>query len=846
MSVRAAAERPVGSAAAGHPAGAAGAELPAADWGETPWVLLPDFLLRSTGFGFEWLDELRLTRSAACCEELVEREARVTALREHFDAELFARWLDGEQARSRGAEAFRPWYEANRFVRRGRPWPPELSGQLGAREGEAGSWGERWSNALAARDAAHERLSETFDGELAEARSRLHVIAADERFREAVLLSSPEVYAIGLASYERRFDAHARPSKVRHFEGRLYAYVQRFCTKNDTTSFFGPIDYGRIDDDQAEAFTIQRTPGGPPARRLTRLSWWAADALAETISADDAVRPHLVARLATGCELQASGRLAVLGREPVALAAADAGLLTVVDGARTADEVCDAAGGAPAARLESFVRAGVVKTRIELPTSTFDPLLSLQAAVAALPPAAGAPWLALLDELAADLEAFADAAAPAKLALLERVEERFASTTGQPARRGQGRTYADRLVLYDEAQGDVVDCVLGAPMSHELVRRMRPALDLCAWYSTLVQRGCRRRAHDLLRERHGDEPQPYLTFVAELERDAAVADVLAEPAIEAFRDRLQEIARAAERDGRIRLRAEDLRELAVDVPAGTLVSPDIFVAASDPDAIARGDYEIVIGELHYGAQVCCHFLTFHPERDAVAARLCDALPEPEPGELRASFVHGRWQGKTFYLEPPGVAVELRGRSQKPRGEVVPVSDLEIHSAGDGVELRSRSRDTVLRTHPGDPRAVANWLFGTPPVIAPDIVLGAFTPRVEIDGTVLTRARWELDAAELSSVLAGRRGADLMTAAQIVRAEHGLPERCFVRVASERKPFFVDLANLFALEQLVTLVSSGGKVVLSEVLPRPEQWWLRGPGTRSNEWRMTLVAGGQGG
>jgi hypothetical protein len=824
---------------------AAAAERPAAEAGETSWTLLPDFLLRSTGFGFEWLDELRLTRSAACAEELVERAARVTALQEHFDAGLFERWLDGEQARSSGADAFRPWYEANRCVRRGRPWPPGLSALLGARESQAGSWGERWSDALAARDAAHGRLTASFDGELAAARSRLHAIATDERFREAVLLSSPEVYAIGLASYERRFDVHARPSKVRYLEGRLYAYVQRFCTKNDTTSFFGPIDYGRVDGDRAEAFAIRRTPGGPPARRLTRLSWWAADALAETVSADDAVRPHLVARLATGCELLASNRLAVPGREPVALAAADAALLAAVDGARTVNEVCHAAGGARA-RLERFVRAGIVNARIELPTSTFDPLLSLRAAVAALPPPAGGTWLALLDELAADLEDFAGAAAPTKLALLQRVEERFASTTGQPARRGHGQTYADRLVLYDEAQGDVADCVVGAPMRDELVRRLRPALDLCAWYSSLVQRACQRRARDLLRERHGDAPQPYLTFVAELERVAAVADVLAEPAIEAFRARLHVIARAAERDGRVRLRAGDLRELAVDVPAGTLVSPDIFVAASDPEAIARGDYEIVIGELHYGAQVCCHFLTFHPERDAVAARLRDALPETAPGELRAGFVHGRSQGKTFYLEPPGVAVELRGRSQKPRGEVVAISDVEIHPVGDGVELRSRSRDAVLRSHPGDPRAVANWIFGTPPVVAPDIVLGSFTPRVDIDGTVLTRARWELDAAELCGVLAGRRNADLMTAAQVVRAEHGLPERCFVRVASERKPFFVDLANLFALEQLVTLVSGGGKVVLSEVLPRPEQWWLRGPGTRSNEWRMTLVAGGQGG
>ena len=67
-----------------------------------------------------------------------------------------------------------------------------------------------------------------------------------------------------------------------------------------------------------------------------------------------------------------------------------------------------------------------------------------------------------------------------------------------------------------------------------------------------------------------------------------------------------------------------------------------------------------------------------------------------------------------------------------------------------------------------------------------------------------------------------------------------PERCFVRVPAERKPVYVDFANLFAVEQLTTLLRDEPTSTFTEVLPAPGQWWLHGPGTRSNEWRLTAM------
>ena len=373
------------------------------------------------------------------------------------------------------------------------------------------------------------------------------------------------------------------------------------------------------------------------------------------------------------------------------------------------------------------------------------------------------------DGLAQSVARFGPAPVPAKARILETLEADFTRVTGTAARRGHGDTYAERAVVYDEARGDIVSCTIGGPMLEDLNARLAPALDLCASYSLLVQQACRRRARDLLAER-GGRPRGYLGFVRELEDAVSLQDCLNDPAVVRFVERLAHLAASRAAGGSIRMTAADVEPLLVAIPDGTLVSPDIFLAAPSPEAVARGDYQVVIGEVHYGSQVWCHFLALHDDvgevERALGRFLSVGLPNADDADgadgcLRAGLVHGRTQGKTFPLEPPGVAVEVRGRSLKAPGDVVPVADLEVAPTEDGVALWSRSLGRPLRLHPGGDRAVANWVFGDVPVVMPPLRLGPHTPhtpRAEIGGTVVWRARWDLDARSMLARLGTAAGA----------------------------------------------------------------------------------------
>ena len=810
----------------------------------TPFALAPGFLIRSTGFAVEQLDSLRMPASYRQCDELLAAQARVDDLCARFTDHLFVAILDREQRRGAEAAVFRRWYQLNRHVYRRQPCPADLRSQLAADNSETAAWIDTWNAALEAVRAARSSFEQCCDAELAEVRERLHAIAHQQPFQEALLLSSPNMYTIALPTYLRHYAPERRPAKLRHLERRMYGYLQRFCAKNDTASFFGPIDYGWCDSRAERALDLTFLPGDVEiARRLTRMAYWAAQELADLVAADPAVRPFLMPRVQDGCALLPSGEVmvAALNRR-VPLSPELAAAMRQVDGRRTLGAIL---GMVAEAGFDQLVARGLVVVQLSIPTAAFDPLDWLYRAVAALPDecASRELWLERLNCFRAMIAAFPSLPAERKLELLGQLEREFTALTGAGTRRGEGTIYADRLLIYDEAQGNIDACVVGPALQDDLCRRLRPVCDLCASFSLCIQEGCRRRAAELFMALGQGAPVPYLAFLRHVDGQIRLEDCMADAPVRAMLDALAGLARSSPAEPVIRLRAGQLRPLLCPIPSGTLVSPDIFLSAPDVAALEAGNYQLVVGEIHYGPQVWCHFLTFCEQRDALGAWLAGALPANGERGLRAGLVHRRRQGKTFYLELPGLSVEVLGRSVKPREQVLPAEDLEVVLAESGLVLRSRSLGQPIELYPSDPRSVSNWLFGTPPVIAPTVVLGEYTPRIEIDGVVMQRARWQLAASDLLPPSDATAGSAAMWHANRLRRRYNLPERAFVRVPSERKPFFVDFSSLISIEYFFSMIQASQQITLTELLPDSEGWWLRRQAGRySCEWRMTFVYG----
>jgi len=657
------------------------------------------------------------------------------------------------------------------------------------------------------------------------ARLALREALDDELVAEAVLVSNPAVHDVGLRSYLRRFDPERRPAKVRYLERQLYAYLQRLCTKNETASFFGPIDYGRFDRGCAAPLVIETAPGGALQARTSRLAHWAAQSLATAAGRDPDVRPHLAPRLRPGCRLGAEGEVRA-GSSPVRVGRSAWRLLGRLDGVRTAAAVCR--GPADRAELERLVRSGLVVVELEIPTALFDPLGWLRRWLAALPETCPgrARWLAEAAWFEAAAASFAAASRPGKTAALRELETRFRAATGEEPRRAPGAIYADRTMLNDDARGHLRRLVAGGPLADRLRGALEPLLDLCASYAVTVQEVCRERALAVL---GGRSSVPLVEFLAEpggaFDLDACLAD----PRAAAF-ERL--LAAMTAGPAPVTLEPARLRPLLRAVPSGTMASPDVFLLAPDQAGVESGRCELVVGEVHAGAQVWSHFLLFHDDLESLERELACLLPPP-PGAVRACLVHRRTQGRTFSLELPGVSIEVLGRSARPPDRVLPVADVDVCAESGALALRSRSLGVRLELYPGEPSSAASWLFGPPPVLLPRLPWDGHRPRVLVGEVVAWREAWRLPAGELAAVGDG----------VALRRRHALPERCFARVEGERKPFYVDFASPLSLEHLASRARGAGRVEVTEMLPTPDRWWLRRAGSvHSCEWRLTLVHG----
>jgi len=784
-----------------------------------------------------------MATSAAYAQHIVALQALYEQKCRTFQEKLFPAILDREQACGASPEVFKQWYRLKRCICKNLPCSESLVEYAVRNAPEIAEWLHDWQTMRETLATTQAEYARWFESELQQVRESLYHLVCDEHFQEALLLSNPNIYTIALPSYKRHYEHGSRSAKIRQLEDRFYAYIQRFCTKNETTSFFGPIDYGQFDRDARQPMIFERVEGGALAQRRTRMTYWAAETLAQKISEDKAMRPYLKPTLGDGFSLLPSGKLyCAVTNQSFSISEAAKMLLKHIDGHKNIQDIIKLYQGDFDSVFQKLLKQKIVTVSIRIPTAATDPLGWLYTYVSDLPDCASRScWLQHLASFHESINHFTYAPATHKLRILQELERAFLLLTEQNSRRGEGALYADRLLLYDEAQGDITACIVGKKLHDRLLEQLRVPLHLCASYSVLLQKVCHQRAKEVFVAMGQGKAQPYLAFVRQIEAQLQIEDCIADPTIQMFLQRLTALVSHRTCNGQAHLNATDIQPFLQPIPDGTLVSPDVFISAPEAKNIIDNNFSIIIGEIHYGAQIWCHFLTFYNRLDELHAWLSKALYAPQHStRIKGSVVHRRNQGKAFCLELPGLSIEVLGRSLKDRREVLPAADLEVVLSSGELALRSRSLDKLIELYPGDPRSISNWLFGSPSVVLPSLSLGGYTPRIVIDGTVLYRACWRLQAKDILPVHESR-ASDLLLHACALRQTYGLPQRCFARIPAERKPFYVDFTNVFSLEFLFTMIRNSTLVEFTEMLPAPDMWWLRDAcGVRSCEWRMTLI------
>jgi hypothetical protein len=661
-----------------------------------------------------------------------------------------------------------------------------------------------------------EAAERAFETELTQARRHLATVFSDPLVGDAVLLSSPSMHEHGVRKYLERWDAGPRNSDLRRIERQLTMYLQRLCARNDTVAFFGPVDYGSAGEPGPASAPA---PGARHVQRCRALvAHWAVSALASAVAADPEVRPHLAPRL-NPAFLREDG-VVRLGRRPYLCLLPDCSrLVDSMDGRATVAELAAVLGRPVLDDVEALAAAGVVWLRLEVPVTEIRPLEWLAARVAAMPATCSRDrWRDVLRRFQELEERFAGDRPGARAEALEELEALFAGVTGLDSRRGQGQVYADRLVVHEECVGGLTPLALGSEFHRELERQLVPVLDLMAALACEAYREEQAAAAAWLDERGGRVP--LLSLLAGRQAPAA-----GPAGGGAERLRLLSLIPPGGEVGDVPLPAVPVP----DDPPPLMASPDVLLVAGCLDDLRRGRFRLVLGECHDTVMVWGWALGMHPDAGRVQEEAAALIRRAVAGRALANALSRR-SSRIAPFEYPGPTVELLAASGRPPGERIPVAAVDVVRAADGCRLSAPGWPD-FRLYNGELAAAEHRAVGLPRVVAPALESARRTPRLLLGDAVLQRARWRLRRADLLPRRYRGASLDLMLDARRSARALGLPRRIYVRGPDQPKPVFVDLDSHHCLEVLDHVLSTDGEALVTEMLPEPDQLWLRGGGDR---------------
>lgn len=668
--------------------------------------------------------------------------------------------------------------------------------------------------------------------------AEVHGTARDGRFQEALLWQNRDAFHTGVAPLLAKPPGSTpRNSRYRRAEELVASYWQRYCTKNDTTGFAGPTAWARWGREPGVRVRL-----GPAllAGCRARFEVWAIEALARAIAREPGCEPWLRPRRMPFVHV-AGGTLLQPNRPPEALPPAQAALLAACDGRRTARHL---AADMPLGEAEVYELLAELRGRrliswgLDVPVQV-HPERHLRALLEGI----GAPELrddalGRLDRLEACLDEVRASAGDARRLdeALGRLNADFTAVTGAAPTRSPGAVHRGRTLAYHECLRDV-DVAFGPDVLRALDEPLGLLLTAARWLTHELAARCRRaldEVFDAVAGRTGAAAVDFPTFWfaalprlrgpelglgvrRELQRRWAA--VLAP-----LPDTSEVVYRSADIADAVR---EAFAAPGPGWPGARYHTPDLMIAAPGAEAVGRGDFRLVLGELHVAINALRHasFVDMHPAPGELFAALESDIPEarvvPVPPRSGAWGTSRGHQGlvsardwRISFLHDPGGHPEDRSL---PMGSLLVERD-----ATGGLVVRARDRDLRLGVVEVFADALTDVAYDQFEILAP----APHLPRIAFDRLVVCRERWCFRAPDVAFA-SERDEAARFEAARRWRRSRGLPRFAFARTPGEKAVYvdFDSLPYVNLLARAVRRVPQDGRVELTEMLPDHAGCWL---------------------
>jgi len=698
---------------------------------------------------------------------------------------------------------------------------------------------------------AHERFIQAFDNAIIQISQAISEVSRNDRFREALIWQNRHAFQTGVEVLLKASQSQARGSKRQQHEEMVASYLQRYCVKNDTIGFFGPVGWARL---HAHGAAISARPGPSLlASRTVSFEQWSIDELAAALAKNKWLRPWLAPRRLPYIYLDGT-RLLVPSKQPVELSADYAAVLQACDGERTARAIAIALN-----RTHSFVvktetevykilgelaASGLIRWTLEIPFVA-QPEQSLRRVIERIGERRlREPALAVLGELESARDAIARAAGDTERLnrAIADLEALFIRLTSAAATRAAGAAYAARTLVYEDCRRDI-EVDIGPAILQSLGPPLSLLLLSARWFTFEAAAIYRKAFHELYDElaQQSGSPTVDMANFWHLVQTRLLGDNTrhATTIMHRFQERWSQVLLLPEGQRHVTYTSAALRPRVLErFPApgpgwqsARYHSPDVMIAATGIDAIRHDDYQLVLGELHIASNTLrgSFFIEQHPRPDDLFRAVeCD-LPEPRVIPITPRNWHEiTSRTRPDFVTPKDVRLAFANDACGiPNDRTVPIGSLIVVDTDGGL---------VVRTRDGAEQFDIIEFFAD--MLSLEVVDGfkvlpphPFTPRISIDRLVICRAAWRCAPAEMPFASEKTAHERFLAARQWIRAQ-GMPRRVFVKAPIERKPFYVDfdspiLVNIFAktVRRMLERGEQASLITMTEMLPTLDQLWL---------------------
>ena len=708
--------------------------------------------------------------------------------------------------------------------------------------------------------AAPQSLQEIFAQELYEKRLRLQEICSTQKFQEAIFHQSQDdcpdsIYAAIVNFSRQNIDRNMRNQASRRKELLAYNYLQRFCTKNETTSFFGPSFIGKFAESEKN-MGLSRANGDRIKNRKVYAAMPWLEKILDGIINDDEIFKTLKPRLAPTVYLDKRKLVDGLKSKEYKLGRVDYQILCLLVGDNTVGKVSSELKKIGidqkliVERLRAFIKEGLLLSGLEINRKTPEADEYLLSKLSIIPTEAKDEWCARLKRLVELKNKFEKDDLPRRLNTILELRKIFSTLlVDLETNIGKERRF---FTEYCELNLELLD--LGESIYHHLQSDIGLILDLACfnenklnklkssllygWLKDNLKDGEISLKDTILNiiEKKGKKYSPFafgnmdLSFAAVENIPQAFLDLI-------NKNKEANLARFNREEVKISL-TEYLDTS--NQPAAT--GCDILICAANEEAINKGDYKIVFGEIH-PMHTPLSIYKFFAETSLGGLNIVDEIKK----------IH-RTIGKKYTLGdllvnlddicidfPAILEVEYETRSGRIKNKAS-ICDLKLKRKDNSVSLIvSGKKKPVLLLAPLP-------YFGTMFSMISPVLSGLRSsvtkehfPRVEIDNFVFQREQWVFLKSDLFFIRNDyeKKGVDLWLDLERWRRKKRIPRQFFLKIDAPEKPIFIDFEDYFAVETFMKFTKRAKeKMSIIEMLPGPEDLWFKDrEGRYTSEFRL---------